>query len=62
MVRKHTVCRRHRADQQSHLRATGVTNFLESGGALQYAKDMAAHVSPRTTKVHDRRKEKITQD
>ena len=42
-------------------RATGITNFLENGGALEHAQDMAAHASPRTTKLYDRRKEKITQ-
>jgi site-specific recombinase XerD len=42
-------------------RATGITNFLENGGTLEHAQDMAAHASPRTTRLYDRRKEKITQ-
>jgi site-specific recombinase XerD len=42
-------------------RATGITNFLENGGSLEHAQDMAAHASPRTTRLYDRRKEKITQ-
>ena len=29
--------------------ATGITNFLENGGALERAQDMAAHACPRTT-------------
>ena len=36
-------------------RATGITNFLENGGTLEHAQDMAAHASPRTTKLYDRR-------
>ena len=42
-------------------RATGITNFLENGGMLEHAQDMAAHASPRTTRLYDRRKERITQ-
>ncbi len=42
-------------------RATGITNFLENGGTLEHAQDMAAHASPRTTRLYDRRKERITQ-
>ena len=45
----------------SFFRATGITNFLENGGTLEYAQDMAAHASPRTTRLYDRRKERITQ-
>jgi site-specific recombinase XerD len=50
-----------RSDRQSLFRATGITNFLENGGTLEHAQDMAAHASPRTTRLYDRRKEKITQ-
>jgi integrase len=42
-------------------RATGITNFLENGGTLEHAQDAAAHASPRTTRLYDRRKERITQ-
>ena len=42
-------------------RATGITNFLENGGTLEHAQDMAAHASFRTTRLYDRRKERITQ-
>jgi site-specific recombinase XerD len=42
-------------------RATGITNFLENGGTLEHAQDMAAHASLRTTRLYDRRKERITQ-
>ena len=35
-------------------RATGVTVYLENGGRLEHAQQMAAHESPRTTKLYDR--------
>ena len=35
-------------------RATGITAYLGNGGALEHAQSMAAHESPRTTKLYDR--------
>ena len=35
-------------------RATGITAYLEAGGTLENAQAMAAHESPRTTKLYDR--------
>ncbi len=44
-------------------RATGITAYLEApGGSLENAQAMAAHESPRTTKLYDRTKERLTQD
>jgi integrase len=43
-------------------RATGITAYLANGGTLEHAQAMAAHESPRTTKLYDRTKEKLTQD
>lgn len=43
-------------------RATGITAYLANGGALEHAQAMAAHESPRTTKLYDRTKERLTQD
>jgi integrase len=43
-------------------RATGITAYLSNGGALEHAQAMAAHESPRTTKLYDRTKERLTQD
>jgi integrase len=43
-------------------RATGITAYLANGGALEHAQEMAAHESPRTTKLYDRTKELLTQD
>ena len=35
-------------------RATGITAYLANGGALEHAQEMAAHESPRTTKLYGR--------
>lgn len=35
-------------------RATGITTYLENGGTLEHAQQIAAHESPRTTKLYDR--------
>ena len=35
-------------------RATGITAYLGNGGVLEHAQSMAAHESPRTTKLYDR--------
>ncbi|HVB17270.1 MAG TPA: tyrosine-type recombinase/integrase [Stellaceae bacterium] len=43
-------------------RATGITAYLSNGGSLEHAQAMAAHESPRTTKLYDRTKERLTQD
>ena len=38
-------------------RGTGITVFLQNGGSLEAAQDMANHSDPRTTKLYDRRKD-----
>ena len=43
-------------------RATGITNYLEHGGTLEKAQQMAAHESPKTTKLYDRTADAITLD
>jgi Phage integrase family len=43
-------------------RATGITAYLEAGGTLENAQMMAAHESPRTTKLYDRTGDAITLD
>jgi len=43
-------------------RATGITAYLEAGGTLENAQAMAAHESPRTTKLSDRTSDAITLD
>jgi integrase len=41
-------------------RATGATVYLENGGRLEQAQQMAGHESPRTTKLYDRTRDEIT--
>jgi len=43
-------------------RATGITAYLENGGTLEKAQAIAAHESPRTTKLYDRTSDRITLD
>jgi site-specific recombinase XerD len=43
-------------------RATGIRAYLEAGGRLENAQVMAAHESPRTTKLYDRTGDEITLD
>lgn len=43
-------------------RATGITNYLEHAGTLEKAQQMAAHSSPRTTKLYDRTDDRVTLD
>jgi site-specific recombinase XerD len=43
-------------------RATGITAYLNNGGTLEHAQAMAAHESPRTTKLYDRTKERLTRE
>ena len=43
-------------------RATGITAYLGNGGALEHAQEMAAHERPGTTKLYDRKKERLTWD
>jgi integrase/recombinase XerD len=43
-------------------RATRITAYLSNGGALEHTQEVAAHESPRTTKLYDRTKEPLTQD
>jgi len=43
-------------------RARGITAYLENGGLLEHAQAMAAHASPRTTRLYDRRGEQVSLD
>jgi site-specific recombinase XerD len=63
MVRRRAVAAGILAPIGNHtFRATGITAYLANGGALEHAQEMAAHESPRTTKLYDRTKERLTQD
>lgn len=41
-------------------RATGITVFLQNGGTVEKAQQIAGHESPRTTKLYDRTNDSIT--
>ena len=41
-------------------RATGITAYLLNGGTLERAQAIAAHESPRTTKLYDRTAHEVT--
>lgn len=43
-------------------RATGITAYLENGGTIEHAQQIAAHESPRTTKLYDRTSDTISLD
>jgi integrase/recombinase XerD len=43
-------------------RATGITVYLQNGGLLEHAQQMAAHESGRTTKLYDRKNDRVTLD
>ena len=43
-------------------RATGITAYLENGGTIENAQAIAAHESPRTTKLYDRTSDDLTLD
>jgi integrase/recombinase XerD len=43
-------------------RATGITAYLENGGTIENAQAIAAHESPRTTKLYDRTNDALSLD
>lgn len=43
-------------------RATGITAYLSNGGTIETAQAIAAHESPRTTKLYDRTPDDVTLD
>jgi integrase/recombinase XerD len=43
-------------------RATGITAYLENGGTIEHAQAIAAHESPRTTKLYDRTNDALSLD
>jgi len=63
MVRRRTAAAGFKVKLGCHVfRATGITAYLEAGGTLENAQAMAAHESPRTTKLYDRTGDEITLD
>ena len=43
-------------------RATGITAYPEAGGTIEKAQQIAAHESPKTTKLYDRTSDQIMLD
>jgi integrase len=43
-------------------RATGITTYLQNGGKLEVAQQMAGHESARTTGLYDRRDDIVALD
>lgn len=43
-------------------RATGITAYLNAGGALEHAQGMAAHSDPKTAKLYDRTSDEVSLD
>lgn len=43
-------------------RATGITAYLDNGGTIEHAQRIAAHESPRTTKLYDRTGDQVSLD
>jgi site-specific recombinase XerD len=63
MIRRRTADAGFRVKLGCHVfRATGITAYLEAGGTLENAQAMAAHESPRTTKLYDRTNDAVTLD
>ena len=63
MIRRRAVAAGIMAPIGNHtFRATGITTYLGNGGTLEHAQSMAAHESPRTTKLYDRTQDRLTQD
>ena len=44
------------------MRATGITAYLENGGSVEHAQNIANHESIRTTKLDDRRSDEPSLD
>ena len=51
-----------RAYSAAIARLTGITAYLQNGGTLEKAQQIACHESPRTTKLYDRGNNTLTLD
>ena len=43
-------------------RASGITNYMEHGGTLEIAAQLAGHASTKTTQLYNRTRERIGQE
>jgi integrase len=63
MIKRRAAATSLRSSTSCHtFRATGITAYLENGGTIENAQAIAAHESPRTTKLYDRTSDEITLD
>jgi site-specific recombinase XerD len=63
MVKRRAVAAGLSEDTCCHtFRATGITAYLEEGGTIEHAQRIAAHESPKTTKLYDRTGDAIDLD
>jgi site-specific recombinase XerD len=63
MIRRRAIAAGVTAPIGNHsFRATGITSYLSNGGTLEHAQEMAGHESPRTTKLYDRTRDRLTQN
>ena len=63
MIKRRAVAAGIKSPVSCHtFRATGITQYLLNNGTLEKAQLMAAHESPRTTKLYDRTKDEVTLD
>ena len=63
MIKRRAVSAGIKSSVSCHtFRATGITQYLLNSGTLEKAQLMAAHESPRTTKLYDRTKDEVTLD
>ena len=63
MIRRRTYSAGIKTRVGNHsFRATGITQYLKNGGRREIAQQMAAHESPRTTALYDRRDDEVAVD
>lgn len=63
MIQKRALAAGLRTKISAHsFRATGITAYLQNGGKLEIAQQMAGHESARTTGLYDRRNDQIALD
>jgi integrase/recombinase XerD len=63
MIRRRSLAAGIRTRIGNHtFRATGITQYLRNGGRRELAQQMAAHESPRTTALYDRRDDEVAVD
>ena len=47
---------------EAGFRGTGITTYLQNGGTIEHAQQIANHESPRTTGLYDRTSDVISLD